>query len=215
MALRPAMKGEILLNQVFNLQRFSLANYLRFAGPWSREPDHVLLEVLCAIAQVQDQNAARVGELLSERHASPRPGNFPTRFTGLNDISVRHAAPHVVEDLERTIYKMSACLEAHGDDSTGRDIVQAILLDEQQNLKILREELDHVPAGETSGQLHALYLKPSAPAMNDAYGAALDRWTNEGGALGENPYAVHFSRSLPTNGRRSEPQPAPEFARNT
>jgi hypothetical protein len=143
MEMRPLIKSESLLNHVLNLQRFSLANYLRFARPWTREADHLLLNVVFGIADAQTQNANRIAKLLVERHASVRPGTFPMRFTGLNDVSIRHAAPSVVEDLERTVHDLRWCAEALRDDDLARDIVQAILRDEQEHLQILRDELRH------------------------------------------------------------------------
>jgi hypothetical protein len=131
------------LNHVLNLQRFSLANYLRFARPWTQEPDHLLLTVVFGIAQAQQENATRIGELLIQRHASVRPGTFPISFTGLNDLSVRHVAPRVVEDLQRTIHDLGWCVEALPDDEAARRIVQAILRDEERHLQILRDELHH------------------------------------------------------------------------
>src|SRR5688572_9477460 len=101
MALRPVIKSKTIMNRVLNLQRFSLPNYLRFARPWTREADHVLWAIVFGIADVQQRHAARVGELLVERHASTEPGAFPMRFTGLNDLSIRYLAPLVVEDLNR------------------------------------------------------------------------------------------------------------------
>jgi hypothetical protein len=143
MSLRPTITSKSILSHVLNLQRFSLANYLRFARPWTQEPDHLLLTVVFGIAQAQQENATRVGELLVERHASVQPGTFPMRFTGLNDLSVRHVAPRVVEDLEWIIHELRFCAEALRDDEAARKIVQPILRDEERHLRILRDELHH------------------------------------------------------------------------
>ena len=144
MALRSTVNSKDVLNHVLNLQRFSLANYLRFARPWASEPDHVLLTVVFGIAQAQQQHADRIGMLLVERHARAEPGTFPLRFTGLNDLSIRHVSPLVVEDLERMIHDLHGCAEALRDDSAASALVQAILRDEQRHLQILREEVGHL-----------------------------------------------------------------------
>ena|SRR5687768_5270905 len=143
MGLRPIVDSRTVLNHVLNLQRFSLANYLRYARPWASEPDHVLLTVVFGIAQVQQENAKRVGVLLVERHASAEPGTFPMRFTGLNDLSIRYVAPRVVEDLERIIYDLRWCAEALREDRTAWELLQAILHDEERHLQMLRDELLH------------------------------------------------------------------------
>jgi hypothetical protein len=197
---------------VLNLQRFSLANYLRYARPWVREPDHVLLSVLFGIAQVQHENAARIGELLVQRHASVEPGTFPMVFTGLNDLSARHVAPHVVEDLERIIHELRLCAEVLRDDAIAREIVEAILRDEQRHAQILREEVGHVRRGVSPRQQPANAHKRSIPILEDFYGDALDRWTNEGGALGKNHLTVRFVLPSPQNGQRSDLERLPELA---
>ena len=76
MALRPIADSKAILNHVLNLQRFSLPSYLRFARPRAGESDLGLLSVVVGIAEAQVENATRVGELLVERHANSKPGNF-------------------------------------------------------------------------------------------------------------------------------------------
>ncbi len=144
MALRSIVHGKAVLNHVLNLQRFSLANYLRFARPWACEPDHVLLTVVFGIAQAQQKQAERIGMLLVERHARAEPGTFPLRFTGLNDLSIRRVAPLVAEDLERIVQDLHGCAEALRDDGPALALVQAILRDEQRHLQMLRDELLHL-----------------------------------------------------------------------
>jgi hypothetical protein len=133
-----------VLNQMLNLQRFSLANYLRYARPWAGEADHLLRAVVFGIADAQSQNANRIGELLVERHASVEPGAFPKRFTGSNDVSIRYAAPRVVDDLGRITQSLRWCAADLGDDAVALDLVQSILGDDQRHLLILRDELEHL-----------------------------------------------------------------------
>jgi hypothetical protein len=138
------------LNRALNLQRFSLTNYLRYARPWASEADHILLALVFRIAELQMQNANRIGELLVERHASVEPGTFPMRFTGLNDLSIRYAAPHIVDDLEQIIHELHRCGELLRDDREACEIVQAILRDEQRHLTLLRDELRHIEESEAA-----------------------------------------------------------------
>jgi hypothetical protein len=109
-----------------------------------------LLAVLFRIAEVQTQNASRIGELLVERHASVEPGAFPMRFTGLNDLSIRYATPRVVDDLERIIHELHGCGDLLRNDEVAWDLVQAILRDEQRHLTLLREELRHIEESEAA-----------------------------------------------------------------
>ena len=141
-----------VLNRALNLQRFSLAKYLRYARPWASEADHVLLAVVFRIAQVQKYNATRIGDLLVERHGSAEPGSFPLHFTGLNDLSIRHLAPLVVKDLQRVIHDLRSCAQALRDDSTALELVEAILRDEERHLQILCEELGHLNESDRADQ---------------------------------------------------------------
>jgi hypothetical protein len=211
MALRPVINSKAILNHVLNLQRFSLANYLRFATPWAKESDRGLFSVVFGIAEAQMENATRVGELLVERHASAKPGTFPMRFTGLNDVSLRHIAPHIVEDLERNTHDLRWCAESLSRDGTARNIVQEILRDEQRHLQTLREELDSAREGESPSQ-QPNALTPSSPTMQDVYGDGLNRWTNEGGALAKNGHALLSSRLSPQNGQKRDLERSPALA---
>jgi hypothetical protein len=197
---------------VLNLQRFSLANYLRYARPWVGEPDHVLLSVLFGIAQVQRENAMRIGELLVQRHASVEPGTFPAGFTGLNDVSLRHVAMRVVEDLERIILELRLSAAALRDDAIAREIVETLLRDEERHVQILREEVGHVRRSVSARQPPPNTHKRSVTTREDFYGDALDRWTNEGGALGKHGLTVQLVPPSPQNGPRSGLELAPELA---
>jgi hypothetical protein len=159
-----------VLNRALNLQRFSLANYLRFARPWAREADHVLLAVVFGIADVQRKNSVRVGELLVERHASVEPGVFPMRFTGLNDLSILYAAPHVVEDLERIVQELCVCGDMLRDDRTAWDLVQTILHDDQRHLQILRDELHHAQESAATERQLVYLLDRDGKVAKDAAG---------------------------------------------
>ncbi len=166
MALRPS---KTILNHVLNLQRFSLANYLRFARPWTHEADHVLLAIVFGIADTQQKHASRVGELLIERHASTELGTFPVRFTGLNDLSIRYLAPFVVEDLKGIIHDLRWCDDAVRDDRPSWELVQAILADEQRHLRILLEELDHLKESGPADQ-------DLVPLLNHGTEKASEKW---------------------------------------
>jgi hypothetical protein len=146
----PVHSTRQVLNHALNFQRFSLANYLRYARPWASDADHVLLALVFRIAELQMQNANRIGELLVERHASVEPGTFPMRITGLNDLSIRYAAPHIVDDLEQIIHELYRCGELLRDDHEACEIVQAILRDEQRHLTLLRDELRHIEESEAA-----------------------------------------------------------------
>jgi hypothetical protein len=207
MALRPVADSKAILNHVLNLQRFSLASYLRFARPRAAESDRDLLSVVVGIAEAQGENTTRLGELLVERHASAKPGTFPMRFTGLNDVSVRHLAPHIIQELERSVHELRWCADALRDDATARDIVKLVLRDEQRHLLVLREKLDvaretEAPSQRPNGLTH------STPTMRDIYGEALNRWTNEGGAFASDGITVCSPWRAPQNGQKCDVEPS-------
>lgn len=149
MTVSSILKSRDALNHVLKLQRLSLANYLQFARPWTRHADCNLWDMVSRIAAVQMQNAARVSELLVERHARIDPGTFPARFTGLNDLSIEYVALRVVEDLERIIRDLRSCEDVLRGDGPAWDLVKAILRDEGRQLEMLRKECH--PSLEKSG----------------------------------------------------------------
>lgn len=158
MTVQSFLNGRDALNHVLNLQRFSLANYLRFARPWTREADCKLLATVFDIAEVQMQNATRIGGLLVERHASIEPGSFPTRFIGLNDLSIEHAALRVAEDLDWIIRNLQSCEDVLGDDAAAWELVQGMLRDEKRNINMLRKDF-YPPLGNSGHFREVRYIR--------------------------------------------------------
>jgi len=144
MGIRPLVNSRVILNRVLNLLRFSLASYLRFSRPWTREADHHLLALVFGIAKIQKENAMRVGAFLVERHASVESGTFPVSYTGMNGLSIRYAAPRVVEDQKRIVRELCWCSDVLPRDPEAQELVREVLRDEERHLKVLREELHHV-----------------------------------------------------------------------
>jgi hypothetical protein len=131
-----------VLIRILTLQKCSVANYLRFARPWTNDSDRVLLATIFKIADVQRANAHRVGQVLVDRRASPLRATFDTELTSLNYVSIRYAAAQVARDLESIIKELRACLATLRDDHEVARLVQKVLADEQCNLAMLQKELD-------------------------------------------------------------------------
>lgn len=203
MVLRPIADSRAVLNHALNLQRFSLANYVRFAKPWANESDRGLLSVLSNIAEAHTEGATRVGQLLVERHACVNGGAFPARFTALNDLSVRHVAAQMVEDLERNVRRLRSCAEALNDDVTAREIVDELLHEEQHHLRTLRDALNLGLENGTANR-QSEELGSTTQVVRHVYGDAINRWINEGGALAEEDEAVHSPRPSPQFGQKSD-----------
>jgi hypothetical protein len=154
--LRPTRRPSdaiAVLNRVLRLQQRSVANYLRFARPWTSESDHVLLAVVLKIADVQRANARRLGQLLVERRASPLRETFGEELTGLNFLSIRYAAAQVARDLNAIIAELQTCLPTFQDDREAARLIREVLADEQRNLATLQDELDHLE-NEARGIAH-------------------------------------------------------------
>jgi hypothetical protein len=207
MLMRPLADSKAILNHALNLQRFSLANYVRVANPWADESDRGFLSVLSDIAEAHVQGATRLGRLLVERHATVNAGTFPTWFTALNDLSVRHLAARVVEDLERIAHELRTCAKMLRDDPVAQDIAEKLLRDQQHHLQVLR---DAINVGLENGTINRQTKKVSGstPTVRDVYGDAINRWTNEGGARAEDDYAVRSPRPSTRYGQKSEREPS-------
>lgn len=130
------------LNQLYALEKFSLANYLRYAKPWVSPADQCLGEAIRRIGAQQLEYADRVGSLIIERRGHVESESFPFRFTAYNDLSLAYLAPRVMEDQERIVRQVSEVARQLRADAEAYDLVNEIFGGEQAHLDNLRELLD-------------------------------------------------------------------------
>ncbi|GIW94192.1 MAG: hypothetical protein KatS3mg110_2233 [Pirellulaceae bacterium] len=134
-------KTVALLNRIFALEQFSLANYLMDAHPWVHRGDERLVEVVRAIARDQQEYAEQVGRWIVEHEASLAPACYPMRYTAFNDVSIEFLMDrlveeqrHIVEELERLVPELQGTGEPY-------ELAQQILGSEKAHLENLQEAL--------------------------------------------------------------------------
>lgn len=129
------------LKNLHAIERFSLANYLRYAKPWVSAADQCLCEAVRRIGNQQLEFSDRVGALIIERRGHVDGGSFPFRFTAYNDLSVAYLAPRVMEDQEQIVRQVRAIAHQLHGDAVACDLVNEILGAEEAHLDSLRELL--------------------------------------------------------------------------
>jgi hypothetical protein len=130
-----------VLNHLYAIERFSLANYLRYANPWVSVGDECLDEAIRHIADQQVELSERVGLSIIERRGQVEGGSFPSGFTAYNDLSVAYLVPRVMEDQARIVREVGEVVrQLRTDPAYG--LANEILGAEQAHLENLRALLD-------------------------------------------------------------------------
>ena len=122
------------LNELYATERFSLANYLRYAKPWVAPSDQYLAEAIRRVSDQQLEYAERVGALIIDRRGRVEGGSFPLRFTAFNDLSLPYLASHVMEDQQRIVRQLSEVARQLRVDAVACDLMNEILDAEQSHL---------------------------------------------------------------------------------
>lgn len=128
-----------VLNRLYRLEEYSLANYLRFAEPWTTRDRQSVAETIRSIAADQRAFAERIGKLIVARDGTIEPGVFPLRFTALNDLSLDYLIGRVLEDEERIVREVAAILPQLCEDDAAVALARELLAAEQAHLQALRE----------------------------------------------------------------------------
>lgn len=131
-----------ILNDLFAIEKFSLASYLRYAPPWSKPDEEPLRNVIRDIGGGQQQHADRVGLLILEHRGHVEGGSFPMRFTAFNDLSLDYVARRVMEDQERIVREVRMCVDNLAGAPIAHSLALEILGAEQAHLDSLCEVLD-------------------------------------------------------------------------
>lgn len=140
----------VVLNRLLNLERFSLAKYLQYARPLVRPGDEALRDAVGRIACDQLECARRVADLTTRRKAGVQPGQgFPAKYTAYNDLEIRPLLDRLIEDQERIVREVGACLAALGGDHEAECLTAEVLGSEQTHVNTLLDFRDRGPARGT------------------------------------------------------------------
>ena len=131
-----------ILNELFAIEKFSLASYLRYASPWSKPNDEPLRKVIRQIGDEQQHFADRIGWFVVEHRGHVKGGSFPLRFTAFNDLSLDYLARRVMEDQEWIIREVRVCVSKLAGAPIAHSLALEVLDAEQAHLDRLAEMHD-------------------------------------------------------------------------
>jgi hypothetical protein len=126
------------IKRVMNALRYSLASYLQFARPWIDANGESIADAIKCVAGHHSWHATRLGRLLMKRRANVVSRAFPATFTALNDVSVRHALPLVIEDSQRIVRHIEASLNTLRPDRDAYQLAMEICDGEKRHLSLLQ-----------------------------------------------------------------------------
>jgi hypothetical protein len=125
------------LNRLLTITQYSLASYLAYAPSWTCRGEEPLLDATRLIAAAQQAETVRVGRLLVRRHGYADLGQFPTRFTEYNDLSLDFLARRLIEHERLMIDELGRCAEQLAGDPEGRRMAEGVLAGEKRHLGLL------------------------------------------------------------------------------
>lgn len=131
------------LRKLLAIERFSLANYLRYARPWTGQTweEDRRLAAIDQIARDQQQDAERIAELLIQRDGYVPSGTFPLDFTALNDLALDYVAMRVLENEETMIREIEDAVSQAGGDAELQSVARDVLKAEQSHWRTLQSLL--------------------------------------------------------------------------
>ena len=138
-----------ILNRLLTAFQYSMASYLGYARPWSHHGNARLVEILRQITADHEAHVRQVGKLILKRRSKVERGRFPTRFSAYNDLALDYLAPRLVEHERELIDEVARSVASLGGDPEARQLGEAILAVERQNLRTLTELVSPMlPASE-------------------------------------------------------------------
>lgn len=131
-----------LLHRLYAVERFSLANYLRYSRPWTTRQSRALLDTVMLVADDQQAAADRIGALIVERGGYAPGGSFPLRFTAYHDLSIDYLIGRVIDEQRRIVDELRSSARQLADDVAAQALVEEILGAETGHLQNLLELVD-------------------------------------------------------------------------
>jgi hypothetical protein len=125
------------LNRVLALERYSLASYLLYAPPWACSGSGSLLKAVGRIAADQQAEAGRLGRFLVRRYGYAELGQFPTQFTGYNDLAPDYLQQRLIEQQRLMIAELARCAEQLAGDPDAKRLAEEALAGEKLHLDLL------------------------------------------------------------------------------
>ena len=129
-----------VLSRLYVLETWSLSAYLAGAYPWvAGQPAGERNDLLDRIVQDQQAVASRVCEALLAAGAAPPAGEFPLRYTALNDLSLDYLRGFLLSDQRQRIAELERLRpRAQADEATLALLDEALGM-ERAHLDLLQE----------------------------------------------------------------------------
>jgi len=127
------------LARLYNIASYSLPIYLQTAAPWTPAGESEAIETLAQLAGDQRRLSRRVFERLTSLECAPPQGDFPSRFTWLNDLSLQYLLRRLVEEQAGDIAKIERCAAQLTADLPSRVLAEEALGAARGHLERLQE----------------------------------------------------------------------------
>ena len=129
-----------LLNGLFQVHHRSLPVYVEGTRPWAPLGERKALETLSAVAADQRQTAQRIAEAIQQAGRRLDPGQFPTAFTDIHDLSADFLRQRAAELLKRDLETIQSIAAELADVPHLRQLADETLQQAQRHLEMLRGE---------------------------------------------------------------------------
>lgn len=128
-----------VLNRLSVIHSRSLAMYLSYAVPWVAGANGEASQRLGLIAEDQRRTADQLGEMILENGGVVDPGEFPMRFTSMNDLSFDFLLQQLVDRQQRDVAAIESCVQRLEGDPAAKAVAQEALGAAKAHLVTLRE----------------------------------------------------------------------------
>ena len=125
------------LDQLFLMQRFSLAMYLRESHEWTHPGDEPAVNALHKIANYNDSCAKRIAKLLADAVGRVPHGQFPMEFTEHNEIALDYLIPELIRQEQLMLDQTQACLAKLGPEPALQGLIDSILKTGMSHVELL------------------------------------------------------------------------------
>jgi bacterioferritin (cytochrome b1) len=100
-----------VLNRLLVLHLRSLPMYVSQATPWVQPGGEAAWEAVQSIAADHQATADRLGAMILAAEGVPAYGEFPLRYTALNDLALDYLLVRIVDYQRQLIQRISECAD--------------------------------------------------------------------------------------------------------
>ena len=116
-----------VLNRLLATLHRSLSEYLQGSHYWTHRGDARAEAVVRHLVEDQRALAARIADLIFQRHGQIAPSSFPMEFTDLNLLSLDYLLQELIRHQRLDIETVEECVAALRGDREARDVAEEVL----------------------------------------------------------------------------------------